>query len=317
MARKPRIHYPGAFYHVILRGNAGNPVFFDDHDRSRFFLLLQEGTERFRHRIHAYCLMTNHVHLIIQAGDISLSRIIQNLSFRYTRYINSRRKQTGHLFQGRYKALLLDADCYLLQLARYIHNNPVRAKLVKGPAEYPWSSHNAYLGTITIPWLTTDFILQQFDEAKAEAIVLYNQFQLEGLGEEPRKEFHTGDFEGRILGNERFIEEVMSRESQLEKKATLTQVLHTVSEKYRLHQHDLHSRSRQGKRAEARAMAALFVRESEHLSLTDLSKELERDLSGLSQAAGRLERKMKQDSKLAEIFESIKTSLIQMPNSQA
>jgi REP element-mobilizing transposase RayT len=76
MARKPRIHYPGAFYHVILRGNAGNPVFFEDHDRSRFFLLVQEGVERFRHRIHAYCLMTNHIHLIIQVKEIPLSRII-------------------------------------------------------------------------------------------------------------------------------------------------------------------------------------------------------------------------------------------------
>ena len=147
MARKPRLHYSGASYHVILRGNGGQDIFIDKKDRTRFYFLLQEGVERYRHRIHAYCLMTNHVHLAIQVGDVPLSRIIQNLSFRYTRYLNRRKNQVGHLFQGRYKALLIDADSYLLELVRYIHNNPVRAGMVKTAEEYPWSSHHAYLGS--------------------------------------------------------------------------------------------------------------------------------------------------------------------------
>ncbi|MBU0675034.1 MAG: transposase, partial [Proteobacteria bacterium] len=112
MARKPRIHYPGAFYHVMLRGNGGQNIFYSTADRSRFCLLMQEGVERYRHRIHAYCLMSNHVHLIIEVGTIPLSRIIQNLSFRYTRYINTKKKRIGHLFQGRYKSLLIDGDSY-------------------------------------------------------------------------------------------------------------------------------------------------------------------------------------------------------------
>ena len=113
MARKPRIHYPGAWYHVILRGNGGSDIFFDTQDRTQFFLLLQEGVERYGHRIHAYCLMTNHIHLVVQVANIPLSRITQNISFRYTRYINRRKNQAGHLFQGRYKALLIDAENYL------------------------------------------------------------------------------------------------------------------------------------------------------------------------------------------------------------
>jgi putative transposase len=100
MARKPRIAYPGALYHVILRGNDGQTIFFDDKDRTRFYLLLQEGIERFGHRVHGFCLMTNHVHLAIQMGEIPLSRILQNLSFRYTRWVNWRQKRSGHLFQG-------------------------------------------------------------------------------------------------------------------------------------------------------------------------------------------------------------------------
>jgi putative transposase len=114
MARKPRVHYPAALYHVILRGNGGQEIFFNQEDRFRFYLLLQEGIERYRHGIHAFCLMANHIHLAIQVGNIALPRIIQNIAFRYTRWVNWRQGRTGHLFQGRYKAVLVDADSYLL-----------------------------------------------------------------------------------------------------------------------------------------------------------------------------------------------------------
>ncbi len=116
--------------------NGGQTIFFDDKDRTRFYFLVQEGIERFSHCIHAFCLMSNHIRLAVQVGDVSLSRILQNLSFRYTRWINWRRNRTGHLFQGRYKAVLVDADAYLQGLTRYIHLNPVRARMVKEPEDY-------------------------------------------------------------------------------------------------------------------------------------------------------------------------------------
>lgn len=157
MARKSRIHVPGGVYHVLLRGNDGQDIFFTGKDRARFSLLLQEGTERFTYLLHAFCYMTNHVHLVIQVGDVPLSKIIQNLSFRYTKYINKQKNRIGHLFQGRYKAILVDGDTYLLELVRYIHNNPLRAGLVKDPADYPWSSHRLYLGLDVLSYLTTDW----------------------------------------------------------------------------------------------------------------------------------------------------------------
>ena len=120
MARKPRIHYPGAVYHVILRGNAGQPIFFDDRDRYRLYLIVQFVVEKFGCRVHGFCFMTNHAHFVLQTGDISLSRIMQNLSLRYTKWINYTQSRTGHVFQGRYKALLLDADIYLMELVRYV-----------------------------------------------------------------------------------------------------------------------------------------------------------------------------------------------------
>jgi len=138
MPRKPRIHYPGALYHVMLRGNGGADVFLEDGDRYRFYLLLQEGVERFGFRIHAFCLMDYHIHLALQVGEISLSRIMQNLSFRYTQWINWRTKRKGHLFQGRYKAILIEEDEYLLQLVAYLHLNPVRAGMIDNPIDYRW-----------------------------------------------------------------------------------------------------------------------------------------------------------------------------------
>lgn len=137
MVRKPRIHIVGSLYHVILQGNGGEAIFFNEDDRDQFYLLVQEGIERFGHRINGFYCMTNHVHLAIQVGDIPLSKIMQNLSFRYTRRINQREKRVGHLFQGRYKAILVDGDSYLLELVRYIHLNPVRAGMVSEPIEYP------------------------------------------------------------------------------------------------------------------------------------------------------------------------------------
>ena len=143
MARQPRIHFTGAVYHVMLRGNARAEIFFEKDDRHRFYLLLQEGVERFGCRIHAFCLMTNHVHLAVQVGATPLSRSMQNLTFRYRQWINHRDRRVGHLFQGRYKAILINRDDYLLELVRYIHLNPVQARLVRAPAAYRWSGHRA------------------------------------------------------------------------------------------------------------------------------------------------------------------------------
>ncbi len=304
MARKPRIHYPGACYHVILRGNAGQNIFSKKQDRNRFLHLLQEGTERYRHRIHAYCLMTNHVHLAVQVAEIPLSRIIQNLSFRYTRYFNRRKNRVGHLFQGRYKAILIDADSYLLELVRYIHNNPVRSGIVSTPDQYPWCSHNGYLSTALVPWLTTDWVLSQFDQKKEQAIDYYRSFILAGKGEADEITFHRGNAEGEILGSDSFAEEAHFKVSQeMTNRLSLTHIIDTVCNYYGIQHSDLARLSKQRRVSEPRAVVALLVREAANLSLMDLSRRLNRDLSGLSQAASRLEKRAENQQKLAERIE--------------
>ena len=209
MARKNRIHVPGGVYHVMMRGNGGQDIFYSDQDRYRIYLLLQEGISRFDYRVHAFCLMKNHVHLAIQVADIPLSKIIQNLSFRYTRWVNKILGCTGHLFQGRYKAVLVDQDSYLLQLVRYIHLNPLRVGLIKDPAEYLFSSHRCYCGLEVLPWLTTDWILGQFGNNLKQARQQYIEFVLDGIALGYQKEFHQGESDARVLGDDDFFEKVL------------------------------------------------------------------------------------------------------------
>lgn len=233
MARKPRIHYTGACYHVMLRGNGGQDIFKEDADRTKLLLLLQENVERFSCRVHAFCLMSNHIHLAIQVGEIPLSRIMQNVCFRYTRNFNRKHDVTGHLFQGRFKALLLDADNYLLELVRYIHLNPVRAGMLKLPENHPWSSHNTYCGDDDLPWVITDWILAHFSEYSIAAIRLYRTFIADGIDDGYRVEFHKGNLEGRLLGNDDFIKTAFKHANQtFKQQLSLDDILHHVCSYY-------------------------------------------------------------------------------------
>ena len=302
MARKPRVHYPGALYHAILRGNSGQTIFFDDNDRTRFYLLIQEGVERFGHRIHAFCLMTNHVHLAIQIADISLSRILQNLSFRYTRWVNWRRGKTGHLFQGRYKAVLIDADTYLQELTRYIHLNPVRAGMVRETEKYPWSSYRAYLGLETIPWLTTDWVLSQFSKRLSVARRAYMRFIQEGKGGGHQEEYHRGsDTDSRILGDDTFIVRVLDEKQMKQRqKVSLDKIMVEVCRYFSLKEKDLGGVGKDRRLSEVRGIAAWLVLELGVCTLGELGKRTGRDVSTLSSAARRLQIRSKTDLKLAE-----------------
>jgi len=281
MARKPRIHVDGALYHVMLRGNAGQSIFLIDDDRDAFEALVADGISRFGHRIHAYCWMGNHVHLAIQVADTPLSKIMQNLAFRYTRFINRREERIGHLFQGRFKALLVDADSYLLELVRYIHLNPVRAKLVTDPTDYAWSGHLSYLGKIAKPWLTTEWVLAQFGSSAS-----YADFVHAGLHEGHREEFHRGRLEGAILGGDDFVEKIVVRQpSQPTRRISLDAILQAVASAWETNQDALQSPSRVRSIAEARSAAAYLVMAYGDDTLSALGKLLSRDVSTLSNGA--------------------------------
>ena len=146
MPRLPRLHVAGGFYHVTLRGNHREPLFGSDSDRRVLNSIVAESIERDRARVHIVCWMTNHLHLLMQVADAPLGKVMQRIAMRYSRYRHRRLKTTGHLFERRYQAKLVDMDSYAIALLRYIHLNPVVASIVPDPAEYPWSSYRAYLG---------------------------------------------------------------------------------------------------------------------------------------------------------------------------
>ncbi len=302
MARKPRVHFPGALYHVILRGNAGQTIFFDDQDRTRFYFLLQEGIERFGHRIHAFCLMSNHVHLAVQVGDASLSRILQNLSFRYTRWVNWRQNRWGHLFQGRYKAVLVDADVYLQQLTRYIHLNPVRAGIVKGPERYGWSGHRAYLGLETIPWMTTEWVLSQFSGQLWRARRAYGRFVVEGQGGGHQEEYHRGsEADSRILGDDTFIDQMLGRRRpKARRKLDLQKIVKEVCRDYQVKEEGLAMAGKDRQLTEIRAMVAWLMMEWGVSTLGELGRLAGRDVTTISSGVRRLRDRAKRDSKLAQ-----------------
>ena len=159
MPRRPRPDVPGSLHHVVLRGNNRQEVFTTSGTRLAFLEHLAEAVERLDCRVHAFCLMTNHIHLAVEQGGVSLSRIGQFLAQRHAVETNRARGASGHLFQGRFSSFPVETDGYALELVRYIHLNPVRAGLVPAPEGWPWSSHRAYVGLESHRFLTTEMVL--------------------------------------------------------------------------------------------------------------------------------------------------------------
>lgn len=203
MARPLRLEYPGALYHITARGNARQDIYLDDSDRAGFLELLGSIIQRFHWLCHAYCLMDNHYHLLIETPYTNLSTGMRQLNGVYTQRFNRRHGRVGHVFQGRFKAILVDRDSYLLELARYIVLNPVRAKMRKHAGDYVWSSYSAMVGEVPAPaLLTTESILVQFGRQKVRSRARYAAFVREGLGAESIWNNLQGQV---ILGSEKFV----------------------------------------------------------------------------------------------------------------
>lgn len=209
MARPLRIEFAGALYHVTSRGNAREAIYLTDEDRQQFLTLLENTVERYDWYCHAYCLMGNHYHLLIETNTPALSNGMKYLNGTYTQHFNRRHQRVGHVFQGRFKAILVQKEAYLLELARYIVLNPVRAQMVRSAKDWPWSSYRATAGyTDNHPCLTTDWILAGFSEIKNEAQQRYCDFVRAGL----RQPSPWQQLKNQIyLGTDHFVHEMQSK----------------------------------------------------------------------------------------------------------
>ena len=211
MARQLRIEFPNAYYHVTSRGNERRAVFKGVRDREKFLSYLDSATKRYGAVIHVFCLMDNHYHLFIETPAGNLSQIMQHINSAYTAYFNKKRERSGHLFHGRFKAILVEADEYAMELSRYIHLNPVRAGKVKIPEEYKWSSCRYYTIDHKAPsWLQRDFILNYFHSKQRTAMKKYRGFVHSLMGQDYENPLNSTQY-SVILGSAEFVDEIKNR----------------------------------------------------------------------------------------------------------
>ena len=204
MARPLRIEYDGAVYHVTSRGNERKSIFKDDEDRMFFLDILKKVNDKYNLLCHAYCLMNNHYHLVIETPDGNLSKGMKQINGVYTQTYNKRHNRVGHIFQGRYKAILIQKESHLLEVSRYVVLNPVRATAVKHPEEWKWSSYRGTAGNDNPhPCLTTDWLLGQFGSKKRQSEKKYSEFVTAGIDEEKIWKDVRGQ---SILGEDDFVE---------------------------------------------------------------------------------------------------------------
>ena len=194
-------------YHVTLRGNHRQDIFFSVADCWLLTTIISEVIASCSAQVHAYCYMPNHIHVLIQVDDTPLSKIMLLIASQYARRIQARLETTGHFFERRYHAVLVDTDAYLITLLRYIHHNPVRARLVETPDDYCWSSHHAYLGTRAEPWVTTEFALRMLDSDRQRAIAVYRALMTRPPTTSPLAECNSRD--PRILGSDSFADRLL------------------------------------------------------------------------------------------------------------
>jgi putative transposase len=221
VARPLRIEYEDALYHVTARGNEKRKVFFSRRDYDKFKEYLNNAIEKYGFILHGYVLMTNHYHLIIETPEKNLSKIMHYINSSYTTYTNVKKKRYGHLFQGRFKAIVVDRDSYLLELSRYLHLNPVRANMTEKPGDYPYSSYGCFTAATGDKLVTTRTILEMISSDPGMAREKYISFVESVLGTEIESPFKKV-YGGIILGSVNFIKDVLGKieDEHLEKEET-------------------------------------------------------------------------------------------------
>lgn len=312
MARRPRVHFPGALYHVIARGNQGQATFRESEDYRLYLKFLRHYKGHFQFLLHAYVLMPTHVHLLIETGDIGLSRIMHRLQFRYTRNFNLKYKTWGHLFQGRYKAILCERDTYFLELSAYIHLNPVRAGLVKSPADYPWSSYPSYLGREEDPIADTDQVLSQFSDRRGVARRRYDVYVRDRLGQGHRDDFYETK-DQRFLAGDGYLEKMerhLHRALPFTYEIGLEEIVPGVGSALGISIELLYSSTRSRQGAWGRWVCAYLGHELGGFKIREIAEHFGRDPVAMSYGLRRVEERLREDEEIARQVAALKNRLI-------
>jgi REP element-mobilizing transposase RayT len=311
MARPLRIEYPHAFYHVTSRGNERKAVFKSQRDREKFLSYLESATERYKAVIHVYCLMDNHYHLFLGTPVGNLSQIMHHINGAYTSYFNTKHARAGHLFQGRYKAILVEADKYAKELSRYIHLNPVRAGIAEKPDEYRWSSCRFYTIKGKAPkWLERNFILGYFGYKLRPAMNRYDDFVCAAVDQEYKNPLSELTH-SVVLGSGEFVAEI--NEKFLRGKRP-DRDLPALKDLLNSPGFDLIERAVDGVMQSdeklARQIKLYFCHRYSGKKLREIGRHFNIGLSGVSEASRRICLKAKEDKSFGKLLKRIEKSII-------
>ena len=289
MARRPRLFAPGLLYHVIARGNQRQPTFLTDADYEAYLARLVRYRKRYRVFLYAYCLMPNHVHLLAETTEAPLSRFMQGVQQSYTQRFNRIYGKVGHLFQGRYKAIVCDRDEYLTALIRYIHLNPVRAGLVEDPDAYPYSGHRAYLGADRGGLVDAGPVLSMLGGRSA-----YRRFVRAGIGVGHEERYYQTE-DQQVLGARGFAQKIRQPAAQLAvelPKKPLTMALGDLSRRLALDLSALRSPDRSHVIARARAALSFVLVRRLGYRVADVAAAFDRDAATISVIVSRVARRL-------------------------
>ena len=319
MSRPLRIQYPDAWYHVMNRGRRGEEVFEGEKDYHTFIDLLKDLVDEYTVNIAAYCLMSNHYHLLIQTPNANISRSMRHLNGVYTQRYNRLHHCDGQLFRGRYKCILVDADSYLLELVRYIHRNPLEVGMVENLNKYTWSSHNAYLsGAKKWDWLHKNYILSLFSKNKVESIRRYKHFVSKETLEEINQILGRRNLP-TVIGKKSFIDNIKEKfftkktHEEIPSSKSLApdvdRIVDEVCKFYNVNTSNL-LLSRRGYFNEPRNVAIYLIRHLRCDTLKDVGKFFGVNKnSTISSVDRRLKREMLKDKKIRKNVETLKFEL--------
>ena len=293
MARKMRFYRLNNCHHVMLRGNAGENIFFDDADRCRFCLLLQAASEKHAFYVHAFCFMSNHIHLVLEPTEQPLQKGVHAFSFRYAQYLNRRYKRKGYVYQGRFRSICVEDGLYFKRLVRYIHLNPVHSGLAQNPFDYRWCSHRAYVGMTDYVWLKKERVLSAFGKTIEQALhefqsYMNSQIDIEEESATIVKAFAVGAFGSDDLLDQAIKQNVLSlseRSSSL--NCSIELAIDSVCIRCNITQSELTSPSRKKELVEARAVLAFIAQKAANWNFEDLALVLGRDASSISRLAAK------------------------------
>lgn len=320
MSRPLRIEYPNAWYHVMNRGAGYRKIFCNDVHRTLFFDLLSQISKMFGVEIHAFCLMDNHYHLLVRTPAGNLQRVMRHLNGVYTQRFNRMEETDGPLFRGRYKAILIEPDAYLLHVSRYIHLNPVVAGMARSADDYPWSSYRAYIGAAGKPeWLQTKFVLNMIGRRQRKKS--YQMFVEQGI-DEMTGQFYDKKKLSAVMGSDGFRESIHSRLSadaeipeikRLKSAPSMASIIEVVSVLFAAPESEILQTIRgRGMKNHARSAAVYCCRKLAGLPLNEIAARFGFNHYGsVSGSIARFERQIDEDARLAAIMRKVENMINQ------